>query len=114
MWVTLRPLAAREGPLSSVVMVGPWPAGAVQAKPPGGGRGRGCVLLNVELVQCQLVHEGLHQVVGGEVEDQAEEDGDGQRRQGLLEDGQEEERQAQALCGGNRVKVKVKVWLQLG
>lgn len=30
---------------------------------------RGVVLLNVELVQRQSVHEGLHQVVCGEVED---------------------------------------------
>lgn len=31
------------------------------------------VLLNVELMQCQFVHEGPYQVVCGEVEDQSEE-----------------------------------------
>lgn len=77
------------------------PAGDVVA----GGRTRaevcrGVVLLNVELVQRQSVHEGLHQVVCGEVEDQAEEDGDGQSGERLLEDGEEEQGQTQALRGG--------------
>lgn len=46
---------------------------------------------------CQTVHEGANQIVRGEVEDQAEGDGDGKSRQSLLEDGQQEERQAQSL-----------------
>lgn len=48
-------------------------------------------------MQRQLVHERLNQVIGGEVEDQAEKDGDGQRGERLLEDGQEEQSQTQAL-----------------
>lgn len=52
---------------------------------------------DVKLVGGQVVHEGLHQEVGGEVEDQAEGDGDGESRQGLLEDGQQQQGQAQAL-----------------
>lgn len=48
-------------------------------------------------MQGQLVHEGLNQVVCGEVEDQAEKDGDGQRRERFLEDGEEEQSQTQAL-----------------
>lgn len=45
----------------------------------------------------QVVHEGLNQEVSGEVEDQAEGDGDGQRRQSLLKDGQQQQSEAQAL-----------------
>lgn len=45
----------------------------------------------------QAVHEGPNQIVRGEVEDQAEGDGDGKSRQSLLENGQQEERQAQSL-----------------
>lgn len=52
---------------------------------------------DVKLVSSQVVHERLHQEVSGEVEDQAEGDGDGQSRQGLLEDGQEQQRQTQTL-----------------
>lgn len=55
------------------------------------------ILLNVELVERQLVHERLHQVVCGEVEDQAEKNGDGQSGERFLEDGEEEQRQTQAL-----------------
>lgn len=55
---------------------------------------------DVELVSCQVVHERLHQEVGGEVEDQAKGDGDGQRWEGLPEDGQEQQGQTQALDGG--------------
>lgn len=46
---------------------------------------------------CQAVHEGANQIVRGEVEHQAEGDGDGKSRQSLLENGQQEERQAQSL-----------------
>lgn len=52
---------------------------------------------NVKLVSSQVVHEGLNQEVSGEVEDQAEGDGDGQRRQSLLKDGQQQQSEAQAL-----------------
>lgn len=69
----------------------------VRARWGAGGHG---VLLNVELVQRQLVHEGSHQVVRGKVEDQAEEDGDGQSGQRLLEDGEEQQGQTQALGEG--------------
>lgn len=41
-------------------------------------------------MQRQLVHEGLNQVIGGKVEDQAEKNGDGQRRERFPEDGEEE------------------------
>ena len=40
------------------------------------GRGR-ALLSDVELVGSQVVHEGLNQEVSGEVEHQAEGDGDG-------------------------------------
>lgn len=74
---------------------------------------QGSILLNVELVQRQLVHEGTHQVVRSKIENQAEENGDGQSGERLLEDGEEEEGQTQALrrriprcclgfCGGTR------------
>lgn len=64
----------------------------------GGGEGGGAFHpSDVKLVGGQVVHEGLHQEVGGEVEDQAEGDGDGESRQGLLEDGQQQQGQAQAL-----------------
>lgn len=52
-------------------------------------RGRGFDL-NVELMSSKVVHEGLNQEACGEIEDEAERDGDGQRRQGFLEDGQEQ------------------------
>lgn len=45
----------------------------------------------------QVVHEGLNQDVRGEVEDEAEGDGDGQRRQSLLKDGQQQQSEAQTL-----------------
>lgn len=51
-------------------------------------RGRG-LPSDVKLVGGQVVHEWLNQEVGGEVEDQAEGDGDGEGWQGLLEDGQQ-------------------------
>lgn len=47
---------------------------------------------NVELVGSQVIHEWLNQEVCGEVEDEAEGDGDGQRRQSFLEDSQEQQR----------------------
>ena len=51
-------------------------------------------------MQGQLVHERANQVVRGEVENKAEGDGDGQSREGLLKDGQEEEGETQALEKG--------------
>lgn len=54
-------------------------------------------LSDVVLVGCQAVHEGANQIVCWEVEHQAEGDGDGKSRQSLLENGQQEERQAQSL-----------------
>lgn len=62
----------------------------------GEGKGWG-FLSDVKLVSSQVVHERLNQEVCGEVEDQAEGDGDGQCRQSLLEDGQQQQGQAQAL-----------------
>lgn len=59
-------------------------------------RGRG-FSSDVKLVGSQVVHEWLNQEVGGEVEDQAKGDGDGESWQGLLEDGQQQQGQAQAL-----------------
>ena len=52
---------------------------------------------DVVLVCGQVVHEGLDQVVCGEVEHQAEGDGDGQRWESLLKDGQQQQGQTQAL-----------------
>lgn len=54
---------------------------------------QGSVLLNVELVQRQLVHEGPYQVICGEIEDEAEKNGDGQSGECFLEDGEEEQSQ---------------------
>lgn len=52
---------------------------------------RGRVLVSdVKLVSRQVVHEGLNQEVSGKVEDQAKGDGDGQRWQSLLKDGQQQ------------------------
>lgn len=45
----------------------------------------------------QLIHERSHQVVGGEVKDQAEGYGDGKSRKGLFEDRQEQKSQTQTL-----------------
>lgn len=61
-----------------------------------GERYQGIVLLNVELVKCQFVHEGLYYVVCGEVEDQAKKNGNGQSRKRLLENGEEQQGQTQA------------------
>lgn len=47
--------------------------------------------LDVELVNRQLVHEGPHEVICGEVKHQAEGYGDGESWKGLFEDRQEEE-----------------------
>lgn len=69
---------------------------------------QGSVLLNVELVERQPVHEGLHQVVCGEVEDQAEKNGDGQSGERFLEDGEEEQGQTQALRGQRQDKIKLR------
>lgn len=55
---------------------------------------RGGVPSDVKLVSRQVVHEGLNQEVCGEVEGQAEGDGNGQRRQSLLKDGQQQQSQA--------------------
>lgn len=65
-------------------------------------KARGRVFLSdVVLVSSQVVHEGLNQEVCGEVEDQAEGDGDGQRRQGFLKDGQQQQSQAQTDKDGD-------------
>lgn len=61
-------------------------------------RGRGFPS-DIKLVGSQVVHKRLNQEVSGEVEDKAEGDGDGQSWQGLLEDGQQQQGQAQALGG---------------
>lgn len=45
----------------------------------------------------QVVHKRLDEEVGREVEDQAKGDGDGQRWQSLLKDGQQQQRQTQTL-----------------
>lgn len=52
---------------------------------------------DVELMEGQGVHEGAHQIVRGEVEDEPERDGDGQGGQRLLEHSEQQEGQAQAL-----------------
>ena len=53
--------------------------------------------LDIELLAGQTVAEGSHQGAGDEVEDEAESDGDGQGWQCLLEDGQQQQGEAQAL-----------------
>ena len=56
----------------------------------------------------QGVHERPHQVVGGEVEDEPERDGDGEGGQRLLEHGEQQEGQTQTLPdteAGEREKV---------
>lgn len=52
---------------------------------------------DIKLVSSQVVHKRLDQEVRREVEDQAKGDGDGQRRQSLLKDGQQQQRQTQTL-----------------
>lgn len=54
---------------------------------------------DVELMGGQRVHEGAHQVVRGEVEDEPERDGDGQGGQRFLEHSEQQEGQAQTLQG---------------
>lgn len=54
---------------------------------------------DVELMGGQRVHEGAHQVVRGEVEDEPERDGDGQGGQRFLEHSKQQEGQTQALHG---------------
>lgn len=60
---------------------------------------------DVVLVGCQAVHERANQIVCGEVEHQAEGDGDGKRRQSLLENGQQEERQTQSLQNNRQLEI---------
>lgn len=55
------------------------------------------LLSDVELVGGQRVHERTHQVVCGEVKDEPEGDGDGEGGQGLLEHGEQQEGETQAL-----------------
>lgn len=74
----------------------------VDGKRTGGGAIGGRGWSDVELMSSQAVHEGLNHEAGGEVEDEAESDGDGQRRQGLLKDGEQQQRQAQTLGEGHR------------
>lgn len=74
---------------------------------------RASVLLNVELVERQFVHKGSYQVVCGEVEDQPKKYGDGERGEGFLEDGQEQESQTEAdkyghETGQRRIPVSVR------
>lgn len=52
---------------------------------------------DVQLVGGQRVHERTHQVVCGEVKDEPKGDGDGEGGQGLLEHGEQQEGEAQAL-----------------
>ena len=73
----------------------------VSARPGGGsgevGEGTPTPPLYKHLLQRQAVRERRDHGPRGEVEDQAERDGDGQRRQGSLDDGQQQQRQAQTL-----------------
>ena len=52
----------------------------------------------------KVVHEGLNQEVCGEVEDEAEGDGDGQCRQGFLKDGQQKQSEAETLKQSRQVR----------
>lgn len=58
---------------------------------------KGHVLSDIKLVSSQVVHKRLDEEVSREVEDQAKGDGDGQRWQSLLKDGQQQQRQTQTL-----------------
>lgn len=66
-------------------------------KIPTGLRATPCLLSDVELVGGQRVHERTHQVVCGEVKDEAEGDGDGEGGQGLLEHSKQQQGQTQTL-----------------
>lgn len=41
-------------------------------------------------MECKLVHEGLHEIIRGKVENEPEGDGDGKGRQRFLENGEQE------------------------
>lgn len=56
-------------------------------------------MLDIKLMECKLVHKGLHEIVRGKVEDQPKGDGDGEGWQRLLEDGEQQQGKAQALWG---------------
>lgn len=58
---------------------------------------KGHVLSDIKLVSSQVVHKRLDEEVSREVEDQAKGDGDRQRWQSLLKDGQQQQRQTQTL-----------------
>lgn len=47
-------------------------------------------MLDIKLMECELVHEGLHKVIRGEVENEPKGDGDGKGRQRFLENGEQE------------------------
>lgn len=51
------------------------------------------------MISAEILEEGREKVAGGEVEDEAQRDGDGQRRQGMLQDRQQQQRARQALAG---------------
>lgn len=46
-------------------------------------------MLDIKLMECKLVHKGLHKIIRGKVENQAKGDGDGKSWQRLLEDGEQ-------------------------
>lgn len=53
-------------------------------------------MLDIKLMECKLVHEGLHEIIRSKVENEPEGDGDGKGRQRFLENGEQEQRKAQA------------------
>ena len=57
-------------------------------------------VLYKDLLGGQVLCKGHHEVRGREVKDEPERDGDGQGRESLLEDGQHDEGETQALGGG--------------
>jgi hypothetical protein len=58
-------------------------------------------MLDEDLAIVEVVEERVEQLRGRKEEDDAKEDGDGQRRQRLLVDGQQQQRAGQALNGRN-------------
>lgn len=47
-------------------------------------------MLDIKLMECKLVHEGLHEIIRGKVENEPKGDGDGKGRQRFLENGEQE------------------------
>lgn len=47
-------------------------------------------MLYIKLMECKLVHEGLHKIIRGKVENEPKSDGDREGWQRFLENGEQE------------------------